>query len=73
MENILKQSAQAIPRIAKDLGLEDEQIRDVGVGGGDGVGHGFCKETARLSEPCRCLGRLGAASRSLARRKKRPK
>ncbi len=27
------------PRIAKDLGLEDEQVGDVG--GGDGVGHGL--------------------------------
>ncbi len=27
------------PRIAKDLGLEDEQVGDVG--GGDGVGHGI--------------------------------
>ncbi len=29
---------QKHPRIAKDLGLEDEQVGDVG--GGDGVGHG---------------------------------
>jgi hypothetical protein len=27
------------PRIAKDLGLQDEQVGDVG--GGDGVGHGL--------------------------------
>lgn len=36
MENILKPSAQANPRIAKDLGLADEAVEDAG----GGVGHG---------------------------------
>lgn len=37
MENILKPCAQANPRIAKDLGLADEAVEDVG----GGVGHGM--------------------------------
>jgi hypothetical protein len=40
------------PRIAKDLGLKDEQVGDVG--GGDGVGHGELLEIAeRSSVPTR--------------------
>ncbi len=35
MENILKPGTQANPRIAKDLGLADEAVEDVG----GGVGH----------------------------------
>ena len=51
------------PRIAKDLGLEDEQVGDVG--GGDGVGHG-CNNRGWLfsaagiaNQGCVCSGPFG--------------
>ena len=42
------------PRIAKDLGLEDEQVGDVG--GGDGVGHGGSMiDRKRIHQLCQRL------------------
>ena len=49
--------------VAEHFGLKDEQVGDVG--GGDGVGH--------ISLARCCRSRLGASSRNLDRRKKRPK
>jgi hypothetical protein len=64
MENILKPIAQANPRIAKDLGLADEAVEDVG----GGVGHGGmvagdrAQGAAPTGKPWALVARFGPGS-----------